>query len=246
MLTKAVHLANAAGKSRAYISQETNRGHLIRDVDGNYDTENPVNKNWIVAKGIKSSDIGSGRKIVKPKAVKPTKKVTKLKPKPKQGQKKQTKKKAVTKKTEPESKKPDIDKKNKELQQKNSDHLSPVEFEELMGIPARLKDLTLEEIVLGYSNIPGIKSYAETLDKIMSGLKKSVEIQRIKRELIERDFFKSHVISYLNVLSEQLFDLAGTDKKMLKDFSKMIKHAQRSIDNELKKLHKLQEAASGK
>lgn len=248
MLTKAIDLANAAGKSRAYISQETKRGHLIRDLNGKYDTENPVNKNWIISKGIKSSDIGSGKKIVRSKAVKKQQ----PKPKPKVSQKKTPVKKAAGKNTSAKSKKkkdaeetPEESKQIEALKSKDTSHLSPVEFEELMGIPGKLKDMTLEQVVFGYGNIPGLKSYAETLDKIMSGLKKSVEIQEKKRELITRDFFKGHVVSYLEILSEQLFDYAGTDKKKLKDFSKMIKHTQRSIDNELKKLHKLQEAASG-
>ncbi len=86
MLTKAVDLANAAGKSRAYISQETKRGHLVRDIDGKYETENKLNRDWIVSKGIKLSDLGSGIKIIKkqvrPKAKK--KPVPKVKPKPSQ------------------------------------------------------------------------------------------------------------------------------------------------------------------
>lgn len=133
----------------------------------------------------------------------------------------------------------------KTYEKKDADNLSPVEFEELIDLPAKFMDLTIERLVLEYSHTPGMKSYADLLDKMMSALKKSVEIKKIKHDLIEREFVKAHVFTYLNVLSEQLFDMAGTDKKMLKDFTKMIRETQRHIDDELNKLQKIQEAAAG-
>ncbi len=287
MLTKAVDLANAAGKSRAYISQETKRGHLVRDIDGKYDTENPLNRNWIVAKGIKSSDLGSGIKIIKnqvlPAAVKKPK--TKVKPKPSKNKtpiKKDTPKKSVPKPEKTEQKKsnkkpkkqtPKVKNKSKksesnkkpdkkkpvkpdtneiiapasdDLPDTNIDSYTEQKKEELLAIPEKLRTMTLEQIVFSHMNIAGLKTYAETIDKIMSGFKKSVEIQRMKHELINRDFFRSHIIVYLDVMNDQLFDMAGTDKKMLKDFSKVIKHAKISIKNELDKIIKIQQAASGK
>lgn len=247
MNVKAIDLANAAGKSRSYISQETKKKNIIRNKKGTYDTENKINKSWMIAKGIKISDLKKNIKkpiekpIIKPKEKKviaktEKKPLQKLKPK-----KEQTKKKKIT----PQVKVIDIESKKKKITNENADNLTPMEFEELTGIPGKLKNYTLEQLVYAHGNIPGIKTYAETLDKIMSALKKSVEIQKIKRELIERDFFKSHVASYLEVLSEQFFDYAGTDKKMRKDFSKLIKHAKRSVDNELNKLQKIQEKISG-
>lgn len=284
MLTKAVDLANAAGKSRAYISQETKRGHLVRGMEGKYDTENKLNRDWIVSKGIKLSDLGSGVKIIKKQVIRKTVKKPKPKKKPVASQKKTPVKKVTPKKTavkakkttqkksavkpkkavkkakvestKPEKKtepkikpskkkpiKPEGFQIDDELPDENIDSYTEQKKEELLAIPEKLRTMTLEQIVFSHMNIAGLKTYAETIDKIMSGFKKSVEIQRIKKQLIDRDFFKSHIISYLEVLSEQLFDMAGTDKKKLKDYSKVIKHAQLSIDNELKKLHKLHEAA---
>ena len=119
MLTKAVDLANAAGKSRAYISQETKRGHLVRDIDGKYDTENQLNRDWIIAKGIKSSDLGSGIKIIK-KQVKPTAvKKPKPKVKPKPGQKKTPVKKDTPKKTVPKTKKTEQKKSDEKPKKQN-------------------------------------------------------------------------------------------------------------------------------
>ncbi len=133
----------------------------------------------------------------------------------------------------------------KKYEKKDVGDLSPVEFEELIELPAKFMDLTIERLVLEYSHTPNMKQYADLLDKMMSALKKSVEIKKIKADLIEREFVKAHVFTYLNVLSEQLFDFAGTDKKMLKDFTKMIKETQRHIDDELKKRQKIQEVAAG-
>lgn len=287
MLTKAVDLANASGKSRAYISQETKRGHLVRDIDGKYDTENQLNRDWIISKGIKSSDLGSGVKIVKNQVKSTAVKKPKPKVKSKPGQGKSPIKKDITKKTVPKAekteqkksakkpKKESVKVKNnskKSVSKKKSDKKKPVKpdtneiiapasedlpgtnidsyteqkKEELLAIPEKLRTMTLEQIVFSHMNIAGLKTYAETIDKIMSGFKKSVEIQRMKHELINRDFFRSHIIVYLDVMNDQLFDMAGTDKKMLKDFSKVIKHAKISIKNELDKMVKIQQAASGK
>lgn len=243
MEVKAIDLANAARKSRSYISQETKKENIIRNKKGIYDTENKINKSWMISKGIKISDLKKNMKkpIEKPKekpVISKAKKKPATKPIPKKSQ-------TEKKKKPPQIKIIDIASKTKKIIDYNADDLTPMEFEELTGIPGKLKNYTLEQLVYAHGNIPGIKTYAETLDKIMSALKKSVEIQKIKCELIERNFFKSHVASYLEILSEQLFDYAGTDKKMRKDFSKLVKHTQRSIDNELNKLQKIQEKISG-
>lgn len=64
MKVKAVDLANAAGKSRAYISAETKREHLFRNDNGIYDLENDLNKSWIISKGIKKSDFKNKKQVL--------------------------------------------------------------------------------------------------------------------------------------------------------------------------------------
>ena len=55
MKVKAISLAEAADKSRPYISAETKQLRLHRGDDGLYDLEEEANKNWLNSKGIKSS-----------------------------------------------------------------------------------------------------------------------------------------------------------------------------------------------
>lgn len=124
---------------------------------------------------------------------------------------------------------------------KGAGALTPMEFEELIGLPSKFMNLTLEQMVLQHGNIPGMKSWAEQLDKMMSSLKKSVDIRKTRSELIEFDFVKAHVMTYLNVLSEQLFDYAGEDGKMLKAITKIIKDSQKVIGKEFHKLQRIQE-----
>ena len=126
-------------------------------------------------------------------------------------------------------------------QKKGAGALTPMEFEELIGLPSKFMNLTLEQMVLQHGNIPGMKSWAEQLDKMMSSLKKSVDIRKTRSELIEFDFVKAHVMTYLNVLSEQLFDYAGEDGKMLKAITKIIKDSQKVIGKEFHKLQRIQE-----
>jgi hypothetical protein len=252
MLVKAIDLANASGKSQAYISAETKRGNLLRDKNRNYDLEQPVNLNWLAKTGLKKSDIKPKKKPVIAKAEK--KKVNE--PPIKKSQSKVKKKQPVkqekavksdqkpTPKKEPKSiKKPE---KLNPIDEKKAETLSPIEFEELTDMPGNLKNLTLEQLVLEHTNIKNVQQYAKTLDTIMSALKKSVEIKKIKQELIDRNFVKSHVMSYLNVLSDRIFNYCGNDGAMLKEFSGMIKEAQQSIDGEFDKLQKIQEAAADK
>ena len=130
-------------------------------------------------------------------------------------------------------------------QKKGAGFLTPMEFEELIGLPSKFMNLTLEQMVLQHGNIPGMKSWAEQLDKMMSSLKKSVDIRKTRSELIEFDFVKAHVMTYLNVLSEQLFDFAGEDGKMLKAITKIIKDSQKVICKEFHKLQRIQEKVAG-
>ncbi len=126
-------------------------------------------------------------------------------------------------------------------EKKGAGSLTPMEFEDVTGLPSKFMDLTLEQMVLQHGNIQGIKAWAEQLDKMMSALKKSVDVKKTRSELIEFDFVRAHVITYLNVLSEQLFDYAGEDSKMLKAITKIIKDTQKIIDKEFRKLQRYQE-----
>ena len=64
-----------------------------------------------------------------------------------------------------------------------------------------------------------------------------IEVQLRRGDLIEKKFVMGIIESYLSGLSDQLFDYADTDKKMRKDFSKLIKHAQRLTDHQLQQIH---------
>lgn len=124
----------------------------------------------------------------------------------------------------------------------NEDNLTPEGIEKLLDLPNKCLKMTMEQIVLEFQNIRNLKLYAETLDKQLSAAKKAVEIKKSKSEMIERDFIKSHVLNYLNILSNQLFDYAGENEKMCKDFSKIIQHAQKQLDREFEKLEIIKEA----
>ena len=136
---------------------------------------------------------------------------------------------------------PNTDKaKIEKAEKKGAGSLTPMEFEDVTGLPAKFMELTLEQAVFRHGNIQGIKGWAEQLDKMMSALKKSVDVQKTRSELIGFDFVDAHVISYLNVLSEQLFDYAGEDRKMLKAIEKMIKDTKKIIGKEFSKLQRYQ------
>jgi hypothetical protein len=196
-----------SGVSRQAISKLCKDGGLVKNKNGKYNLNDPVNKSWLAKKGKQKKS-----KVEKPKP-------EKNKPKPK-------------------IEKP-VKKKSNIKTQKNK--ISNMEFEDILGLPPEFKNLTMEEMVLQYLNYPGMKSYAELLDKIMAATKKSVEIKKVRSELIELEWVKSHIFPYLSLLSEQLFDYAGEDKKMLKAFSKIIKDTQRTIDKEIKKIQQIQD-----
>ena len=127
---------------------------------------------------------------------------------------------------------------------KNLDEPLPEnDFEYVMGLPNKLMNARLCDLMENYGSWPGIKNWAETLDKTMSAQKKTVDVQRARGELIERDFVRSHVYDILNVLSNQLFDYADGDAKMRREVEKIIQHTKRNLIDQLKRQARIHQVA---
>ena len=230
----AVQISRLTGTSKANISKLTKNESLIRNENKKYDLSNPINSDYLFRHGITEKDL---EKVVLSKSKKNIDKTTNNNNvSNKKVKNTQNNKERLTKVVKKEVIKKDIKTDNKD------EIITDEGIERLLGQPQECLKMTLEQIVLEHGGIQNLKLYAETLDRQLSAAKKAVEIQKIKSEMVSRDFVKSHVLNYLNILSAQLFDYADEDEKMCKDFAKIIQHAQKQLDREFEKLEIIKEA----
>ncbi len=122
--------------------------------------------------------------------------------------------------------------------QSTADLLSEMDDSELLGIPAELLNMRLVDVLTRFQGLPSLKDFASAIAALMLARKRSIEIAAARGELIEKKFVQTHVMNYLNVLAESLFDHAGEDSGLLRMYEKLIKNAQKSINTDLKRLQK--------
>ncbi len=122
--------------------------------------------------------------------------------------KKQAKKKSVKK--EPVKKKP---LKKKTPVEKLDPDLLPVgigDFEDTTGLPSKVMDLTIEQLIRKHGSLPGLKDWAEVLAKLKRSEKMDLEIAQRRNQLIEKDFVTANDFKYLNLFMKSIFDLANS------------------------------------
>lgn len=227
MKVRGADLAKYLGKTNSLISTNVKRGNLVRDEKKLFDLDDPKNKDWCIRKGIDISKLKDASTF----EVK-TEKKTIAKKKPVQSQKKEP------------VKIPEFE-----------ENISDSEFEDLSGLPAKMRNLTIDQLVVRYGGPMQLKGYVEILAKILTAQKADVSIQEKRKELIPKSLV-DYLKEYINTLHNQLYDYADgcasdiiaisvSDKKLAKqkipemlrkDFSKLQKETTRRIDGELRNL----------
>jgi len=227
---KAVSIARLAGVKKQYVSTEKEKGNLIIDKNRMFDIDNPINADWLRRRGV---DMDQLKKTAEA----------------------ETEKKKLS---DAKKKSSSTGRKKKEVAKINkaSGRMSEADFESLTGLPYKLHNLTIEQLAMQYGAQMHLKSYIDILNVLMSAMKKDVEIQVRRAELIDRDLVNAHIFQFLDVLLNQFFDWpesiidgviaeARADEKMArlklpekfrKDFSKIVKQTKKVIIDDLKKL----------
>lgn len=232
MKIKGTALARAAGVKLPFLNKELKKGNLVRDEQKFYDLEDFTNRDWLVRRGGNPDDINQVEKIpVKPK-IKPPVSV--------------------------------------EIPEKNNDSLPTLpeieidsnsgNFDIVSGIPEKMLDMTIRELVLQYQGNTGLKSYVDILDKLMSARTKDLKIQEIRKDLVPKDFIL-HLKSFVDNFVELLFDYAETlpltiiplvqadpekakkeiPEKLISNFSKFADQTKRQMTREINKLNNKKE-----
>lgn len=228
MKIKGSKLAAAAGVRQSFLNKEIVNGNLIRDDKKLYDLEILINRDWLVRHGGDPDNLDRSEPIpVKPK-IKPAKI--------------QTTQQIETKKNVTRQEIPDL-----------SGGAEGVDFDVISGVPEKMLNMTIKELVLQYQGFTGLKGYADILNTLMSARSKEVKIQEIRKDLISKDFM-IHLKSFLDDLSEKLFDYAETclieiiplaktnediarkkiPELLTKNFGKIIEQCKRKIQREIK------------
>lgn len=253
MLIKGADLAKILKVKRQQIYVFASRGKLIKHESGKYDLKNKTNEEYILSKGFKISDI---EKFVLSQAEKKPKKEKKSVKKPVKPEKKKEKQDKV----DPviDDKKPEIKEKKpvkvKEINE-NLDNLDEEGFEDITGLPSKMMEMTMFELVKKYGGQHQLEKWANILSKMMTAQKADVAIQKDRMQLIEKDFVVSQVFKFIDEFINKIFDsidsqneiifsLAKSGKKeakikikkmMTDNYSKLAKDAKQIITNNLNK-----------
>jgi len=84
------------------------------------------------------------------------------------------------------------------------------DFEKLSGLPATMMNMSLKELVMKYGGSMSLEKYTNILNKLFAAYEKDNKIQEHRLYLVEKDFVVSRLFSFLELLSNQLFDLPSS------------------------------------
>lgn len=132
------------------------------------------------------------------------------------------------------------------------------DFENVTGLPSKMKNLTIFELVKRYGGEMQLKNWADILSKIMTAEEKDQKTRERRNELVEKDFIISNVKKYLDLFLSNLFDLSESQKPLIsahyktdpekaefkiqemrnKAYTKISREAVKSINQSLKGLKK--------
>lgn len=251
--------AKIAGVKRQAVYMAVKRNNIVINSAKLIDTENKQNVAWLRSHGKSEKDVIQYLADIQQKEKKPKIKKVRSNPIPKIREK--LKKKQVQ--VEPEKTQIIQEYIEPKLQdddenQNENKGQDEIDFENVTGLPARMMDLNIKQLVMRYGGPMMLDSWSKILQRLMSANEKDQKIQERRLELIEKDFVIARLFSYLETLSSRLFDYtenipvelialvrSGADniefqikEKMRHDFSILIKDTKENINRELENLKK--------
>lgn len=227
----ASELARRVGIDRQTVQVDVKDGKIIRESNYLIDTMNPANQVWIRGRGFNPQTM---EKIVVDLAEK--KEILKGLKKKKAGGGKEKKN----------------SKAGKALPSDVSE-LSAMDFTNITGVPAEMLKMSWAQVVTKFGAPLQMKNYVDILNTLMSAHKRDVDVQEKRRKLIEKDFVQSHLLQFVDVMINQLFDYPESvideivseikadekrarmniPERMRKDFTRIIKETKRLINKEI-------------
>lgn len=229
MQLKGTDLAKLMKVARQHIYVNVSRGNLVKNNKNLYDTDDPINKEYLLNHGVSKKDIDN---YVLSKSEKKTKKVKKEKP----SQEK-------------------IEKKS-EIVSNVDEEVSEEDIIDKAGLPEEMLSLTIYELVSRYGGQYKLEKWASILQKLTTSQKTQVAIERDRLKLIEKDFiisqcfkfvdeFINKILDSIDAQNEIIFSLAksGDDeakikikKMMIDNYSKLAKQTKTIITNNIQNM----------
>lgn len=251
-------LSKFLGITRQGIGKAIKESRLVKSHENKIDLSDNVNVQFCISHGKALSDIDSFvLTISEKKSKKPVKKEKTLKP-VKEKPVKIKKVFPVVEIEKPIITEPNVIQKIKpmDIPEPNDDDLTSGQFENITGLPARMMNMSLKNLVIKYGTRPEIEKYVKILNMLFQNAEKDNKIKEKRIELIEKDFCTARLFQYLEVLNNRLLDYADyivdkiismtlADKdtasikgktEMKKDMSIQIKESQSKILFELESL----------
>ncbi len=247
-------LAKILNLKRQAVYMAIRRGNLDLNSGGMIDTQNNKNQSWLISHGLSELSIQSALAAIQEKTESKPKTKPQSNPLPEIREK--SKEKPIT--IQPQQIEA-IEKYigNNQTQSGPSDtNIDAAQFENVTGLPARMMNLTLYELVKRYGGPMNLESWSKILQRLMGAMSQDQKIQTDRLKLIEKDFTISKIFIYLETLSNRLFDYCEslpieiisfsqsepetaeikTKQKMRKDISILLKESKDSITKELENL----------
>ena len=97
----------------------------------------------------------------------------------------------------------------------SSNNFDIEDFENITGLPQRMMNLTVFQLVKKFGGELQLKGWADILSKLMTAMEKDQKYQERRNQLIEKDFVISNVFKYLDVFMDAVFDMAEAQTEVI-------------------------------
>lgn len=239
MLISGVEFSRLANTSKQNICKLARNKKLVKTIDDKYDTYEPINKEYLLSRGLKITDIDNFVISMSD----PKQKINPIQ--------------------EQKSAQIPVEVKTHRVKQKeiiltvdDNNEISDDIYKSISGLPEKTMNMTLVQLLATHGNLPGLKVYIESLNKLTQAAKNQQELHIKRMELIPKDFISGIVFGLHDSLHKKILDypISIADKiismvqvgsgtlrqdiiELIKNgISKSIEDSQQIIAGEIKKL----------
>jgi hypothetical protein len=82
--------------------------------------------------------------------------------------------------------------------------------ERITGLPREMLGLTIRQLAMRYGGSASLEKWSKILNQLLQADEREMKTQERRIELIEKDFVVSRLFSFIELLSNQLFDLPSS------------------------------------
>lgn len=95
---------------------------------------------------------------------------------------------------------------NAERIMKSFSAMTDYEIAERVGLPQKLLEMSIRELVITYKGMSGLETYIKMLKDLTAADEKDQRVQERRLQLVEKDFIVARVFQYLDALMNQILE----------------------------------------